>query len=145
MGCLVILRIRPTSFSASGGEASASNTTTPAGVTTRLNGGAGNGSGARSSVWNHETGNSANVGGMWRHTSWTDTTNKVFTSNNGHIEIRLVQYGRPGVGTYGQLTNAWDNLHIVLKDFTTKQVLWTYDENFESYNTVEELNAALVA
>lgn len=104
-----------------------------------LNNGGGNGSGARSSVWNHETGSGSNTGGAWRHTSWTDATNKVFTSQNGSIEIRLVNYERPDVS--GQLTMAWDNLHVVLKDFTTKAVLWELHEDFESYSSVEELTA----
>ncbi|MGQ9648854.1 MAG: hypothetical protein ACUVXJ_01950 [Phycisphaerae bacterium] len=43
--------------------------------------------------------------------------------NNGNLEIRLVQYERQGDGGFGDLTVAWDNLRIVLKDYTTKQVL----------------------
>lgn len=97
------------------------------------------GDGARSSVWNHETGSGDKLGGKWRHTSWTDAANKVFTLNNGNLEIRLVQYERQGDGGFGDLNVAWDNLHIVLKDYTTKQVLWTWDEDFESYNSTTEL------
>jgi hypothetical protein len=89
------------------------------------------GDGARTSVWNHETGNGTKQGGQWKHTSWTDATGKVFTSQNGNIEIRLVQYGSQ---PQGDLTNAWNNLHVVLKDFTTKQELWRLDEDFESYD-----------
>ncbi|MBN1811685.1 MAG: hypothetical protein JXA14_07610 [Anaerolineae bacterium] len=92
------------------------------------------GDGARSSVWNHETGSGTKPGGQWKHTSWTDATNKVFTSQNGSIEVRLVQYGsQPS----GDLTTAWDNLHVVLKDYSTGvpgAELWRLDEDFEAYD-----------